>query len=200
MLSILKPVQSSSVLAPTLMFGENDDNKYIGISRVDEALDLSGFNNPNHFDPRIRGLGDPVGTTDATNKRYVDSVASGKIDSLNGNASGTLILSNDESNPPAIRFYNDEDSSISPSLHSLYIELKRDYRNVQVGPSTYKRNKALVFSMYDNTTHAIGYPIIGGIDDPVELNDVANKKYVDSLAETISLPSNKTIDFNAYQR
>jgi hypothetical protein len=199
-LSIKKPVQSSTVLAPTLEFGENDDNKFITICRTDEALDLSGFNDPNHFDPRISGLGDPVGTTDATNKRYVDSVTSGKIDSLNGNASGTLIISNDEPHPPAIRFYNDEDSSISPSLHSLYIELKRDYRNVQVGPSTYKRNKALVFSMYDNTTHTSGYPIIGGIDDPVELNDVANKKYVDSLAETISLPSNKTINLNAYQR
>lgn len=200
MLSILKPVQSSSVLAPTLTFGTNDDNKYISISRIDEALCLDGFNNPNHFDPIIRGIGDPAGTTDATNKGYVDSVASGKIDSLNGNASGTLIISNNESNPPAIRFYNDEDSSISPSLHSLYIELKRDYRNVYVGSSTYKRNKALVFSMYDNTTHTSGYPIIGGIDGPVELNDVANKQYVDSLAETISLPSNKIINLNTYQR
>lgn len=89
MLSILKPVQSSSVLAPTLMFGENDDNKYIGISRIDEALCLDGFNNPNHFDPIIKGIGDPVELNDAANKQYVDSLAetislpSNKIINLN---------------------------------------------------------------------------------------------------------------------
>ena len=194
MLSILKPVQGSSVLAPTLEFGENDDNKFIRISRTDEALDLYGFNNPNHFDPIVRGIGDPVYNLDCANKRYVDNAVSniaGKINSVNGEAVGTLsIVRNGSGTSLGISLNSEEDGT---GVHEVKIGITRFLNSS-------RKNREIYLEGYDYTQGTSFVPVINGVGDPEYDYDASNKRYVDGESVLVSLPSNKTINLNSYNR
>lgn len=193
-LCIKKPNQGSYVLSPTLEFGDNNDGKYIRISRESESLELYGFNNPNHFDPIIRGIGDPVYNLDCANKRYVDNAISnvtGKIDSVDGEAVGTLsIVRNGSGTSLGISLNSEEDGT---GVHKVKIGITRLLNGS-------RKNREIYLEGYDYTQGTSFAPVINGVGDPEHDYDATNKRYVDGESVLVSLPSNKTINLNSYNR
>lgn len=160
-------IEHISAGGPILEFDNNDKSVQIEFDDSENTLVFSGDNSETAFDPVLTGIGSPTSNKDAVNKLYVDN----KDTSVR-----TLIASKlDEVSPSALRTLTLTDREEDNNDYNFLV-VSKEYSNSDLNVF-FNPQGELGFSS------SLGYDVyLSGLKvyNPVNDNDISNKKYVDS--------------------